>query len=74
MLLAAWGVRWHRRNVEFDIAPHNRVQFEDLPLSDISPLDLRQDGEWSGDEAWVAAIDVGGERGSARKTGADDRT
>ncbi len=66
VLLAAWGVRWHRRNMEFDRSPHNRLQFEDLPISDISPLDLRPDGEWSRDKAWVEAIDVSAERGKQR--------
>jgi hypothetical protein len=57
VLLAAWSLRWHRRNLEFDAAPYNRVQFDDQPVTDVSPLDLRQDGEWSGEQAWVEAID-----------------
>jgi hypothetical protein len=57
VLLAAWGLRWHRRNLEFDASPYNRLQFDDVPISDISPLDLRHDGDWSGDQAWVESID-----------------
>ncbi|GEM_PF-380374 len=56
--LAAWTVRWHRLNKEFDESPFNRVQFEDLPQAEVSPLDLRQDGQWLGDQAWVESIDT----------------
>ncbi len=35
----------------------NRLQFEDTPPAEIYALDLRQNGAWSGDEAYVEAID-----------------
>ncbi len=49
-------VRWAaRRNTEFALSPANRLQFDELPPADIFALDLRPDGEWSGDEAWAPA-------------------
>jgi len=35
------------------------VQFDDLPRAEVFALDLRPDGEWSGEQAWVDAIDPG---------------
>ncbi len=53
-------VRWAaRRNTEFALSAANRLQFDELPPAEIFALDLRPDGEWSGDEAWVASIDPG---------------
>jgi hypothetical protein len=63
LLLALMALWWHRQNLEYDSSPYNRLQFDAAPMAEVSPLDLRQDGEWSGDEAWVAAIDVASERG-----------
>ncbi len=51
---AAFYSRMH--TVEFAADPNNRLQFEDLPPADIYALDLRQDGSWSGDEAFVEPI------------------
>lgn len=52
---AAWRARHRTR--EFAAEPENRLQFEDTPPADIYALDLRQDGAWLGDEAYVEAID-----------------
>ena len=52
---SAWRAR--RRTTEFAAEPENRLQFEDSPPAEIYALDLRQDGAWSGDEAYVEAID-----------------
>jgi pimeloyl-ACP methyl ester carboxylesterase len=57
LVLAFLAIRVHRQNLDYDSSPYNRVQFEELPVTEISPLDLRQDGEWSGDDAWVESID-----------------
>jgi pimeloyl-ACP methyl ester carboxylesterase len=51
---AVWA---RRRSAEFANASGNRLQFEDLPQADVFALDLRQDGDWSSDEAYVDAID-----------------
>lgn len=56
-LLLAYAIRCRRRTDEFAASPYNRVQFEDLPDAEVSPLDLRQDGAWSSDEAYVDSID-----------------
>ncbi len=56
-ILGALAVRARYRTSEFAAEPENRLQFEDLPPADIYALDLRQDGAWSGDEAYVEAID-----------------
>jgi hypothetical protein len=57
LLLALAALWWHRQNVEYDSSPYNRLQFDAVPMAEVSPLDLRQDGEWSGDQAWVESID-----------------
>jgi pimeloyl-ACP methyl ester carboxylesterase len=62
---AAWRAR--RRTTEFAAEPENRLQFEDTPPADIYALDLRQDGTWSGDEAYVEAIDPNMGRGLAAR-------
>lgn len=56
-ILGAVAVRARHRSTEFAADPGNRLQFEDSPPADIYALDLRQDGAWSGDEAYVDAID-----------------
>ncbi len=49
---------WRRcRSAEFNDSPHVSVQYEDYPDAEVSPLDLRQDGEWSNEQAYVDAID-----------------
>lgn len=53
---AVWA---HRRTTGFSNAPGNRIQFEDVAPSEISALDLRQDGAWSNDDAYVNAINTG---------------
>ncbi len=56
-ILGAAALRARQRTAEFAAEPENRLQFEDTPPADIYALDLRQDGAWSGDEAYVEAID-----------------
>ncbi len=56
LLAAALWAR--RRTTEFMAASYNRIQFEDLPPGDVYPLDLRRDGAWSGDEAYIDAADA----------------
>jgi hypothetical protein len=64
LVLAIWT---RRRTAEFANAPGNRIQFEDLPQSDIFALDLRPDGAWLSDDAYVAAIDLRAQRKAARR-------
>jgi len=56
-IMSAAAYRARRRTAEFAAARDNRLQFEDLPPAEIYALDLRQDGTWFGDEAYVNAID-----------------
>lgn len=56
-IFAAFAVHSRRRTVEYAADPFNQLQFEDLPPTEIYALDLRQDGAWSGDQAYVEAID-----------------
>jgi pimeloyl-ACP methyl ester carboxylesterase len=56
-ILLAAAVWARRRTAEFARDPYNRIQFEDLPAAEVFALDLRRDGAWSGDEAYVDAID-----------------
>ena len=56
-ILAAAAVLSRRRTLEYAASPHNRIQFEDLPPGEVFALDLRRDGEWCGDQAYVDAID-----------------
>jgi pimeloyl-ACP methyl ester carboxylesterase len=58
-ILSAAAVWARRRSAEFANSPGNRIQFEDLPPADVFALDLRPDGEWSSDDAYVDAIDSG---------------
>jgi pimeloyl-ACP methyl ester carboxylesterase len=55
-LLAA-AIWARRRSFEFAGSSGNRLQFEDLPPADVFALDLRPDGDWSSDEAYVDSID-----------------
>jgi len=49
---------WSRRaNLEFAGLAANRVQFEDVPPTDVYPLDLKHDNPAIADEAWVDSID-----------------
>jgi pimeloyl-ACP methyl ester carboxylesterase len=57
IILGAAALRVRHRTAEFAAEPENRLQFEDNPPADIYALDLRQDGAWSNDEAYVEAID-----------------
>src|SRR5262249_28934921 len=59
MAAALWA---RRRTREFAAASHNRIQFEDLPTGEVHPLDLRRDGAWSGDEAYIDAANPQMER------------
>lgn len=65
--LAAGALWARRRSLEFASAPDNRLQFEDLPETEVFALDLRQDGDWSSDEAYVDAIDPHAGRSLARR-------
>jgi pimeloyl-ACP methyl ester carboxylesterase len=56
-VLASTAIWAYRRTAEFARAPGNRLQFEDVPEADVFALDLRPDGDWSSDEAYVDAID-----------------
>jgi hypothetical protein len=56
--LGAWAYWVRRRGREFNSSPGNAVQFETTPEPEIFALDLRPDGEWSGEQAWVDAIDA----------------
>jgi len=58
-ILSAAAVRACRRSTEFANSPGNRIQFEDLPQADVFALDLRPDGDWSSDDAYVDAVDSG---------------
>ena len=55
LLVAAMWAR--RRTAEFQASPYNRLQFEDLPPGELLALDLRRDGVWSGDGAYLGATD-----------------
>jgi len=66
-ILAGTAVWARRRSAEFANAPGNRLQFEDLPPADVFALDLRQDAEWSSDEAYVDAIDEQARRSVAKR-------
>jgi len=55
LALAIWA---RHRTAEFAAAPGNRIQFEDAPRPEVFALDLRPDGEWLSDEAYVDAIDL----------------
>jgi hypothetical protein len=57
ILLGAAILAW-RRTIEFARSPANVLQFEDLPLAEVTPLDLRSDGAWSREEAYVDAADA----------------
>ncbi len=71
VLLGIFGVAAafsRHRTVELAADPYNRLQFEDYPPLEINALDLAQDGAWSGDEAWVDAIDPHFGRSMARRS------
>jgi hypothetical protein len=55
MVFTAAAVWARRRSAEFANSPANRLQFEDVPPADVFALDLRPDGEWSSEEAYVDA-------------------
>jgi cobalamin biosynthesis protein CobD/CbiB len=56
ILLVSAVLAW-RRTAEFARSPANLLQFEDLPPAEVTALDLRSDGEWSREEAYVDAFD-----------------
>jgi hypothetical protein len=58
-LLLAMALWARRRTAQFATAAGNRIQFEDLPPAEIFALDLRPDGAWLSDDAYVNAIDTG---------------
>ncbi len=55
LILLAMAIWARRRTREFAAGRYNNVQFEDVPVTEVSPLDLRRDGPWSRDEAYVDA-------------------
>jgi hypothetical protein len=55
-ILFAVSVWARRRAAAFAGASANRIQFEDTPPADVFALDLRADGDWSSDEAYVDTI------------------
>ena len=61
-VLGVWAIWLRRRGREFAASPGNSVQFDDQPKAEIFALDLRPDGEWSSEQAWVDAIDTRAER------------
>ena len=61
-ILLALAVSARRRTLEYAASPHNSIQFETLPPSEVFALDLRRDGEWSSDQAYVDAIDPHSDR------------
>ncbi|MBZ5617381.1 MAG: hypothetical protein LAQ69_01420 [Acidobacteriia bacterium] len=56
-ILLAAAIWASRRTAEFARSPANQLQFEDLPPAEVNALDLRSDGAWSRDEAYVDAVD-----------------
>ena len=53
LLFALWS---RHRTLEMAGAPSNRVQFEDVPASEIHALDLSRDGFGVGGEVWIDAL------------------
>ncbi len=56
ILLVGAILAW-RRTAEFARSQANQLQFEDLPPMEVTPLDLRSDGVWSREEAYVDVLD-----------------
>jgi len=52
-ILLVGAVLAHRRNLEFSRSPANLLQFEDLPLEELTSLDLRSEEVWSGETAYL---------------------
>jgi len=52
-ILLVGAVLAHRRNLEFSRSPANLLQFEDLPLEELTSLDLRSEQVWSGETAYL---------------------
>jgi pimeloyl-ACP methyl ester carboxylesterase len=46
------------RTARYSASPDNRIQFEDLPPGEVFALDLRADGAWLGDQAYVDLINA----------------
>jgi pimeloyl-ACP methyl ester carboxylesterase len=55
--LTAFALRARSQTAEFAGAPSVRIQFEDTPDAVVHALDLRRDGAWSSEQAYVDAID-----------------
>jgi pimeloyl-ACP methyl ester carboxylesterase len=66
-ILGAVAIRSRMRTTEFAKDPFNTVQFEESPQSEIFALDLRQDGAWLGEQAYVDAIDANFGRSLAQR-------
>jgi pimeloyl-ACP methyl ester carboxylesterase len=56
-IFGAVAIRSRMRTTEFASDPFSTLQFEESPPSEIFALDLRQDGAWLGEQAYVDAID-----------------
>jgi hypothetical protein len=54
-ILLVGAVLAHRRNLEFSRSPANLLQFEDLPLEELTSLDLRSEQAWSEQTAYLDA-------------------
>lgn len=54
LVAAVWS---YRRSNRFADAPENGIQFEDLSPDHVFALDLSRDGAFSGNEAYVPALD-----------------
>lgn len=50
LVVAIWA---KHRTSEFDQAPGNRVEFEDLPAAEVHALDLHTEHAWTPDEAYI---------------------
>lgn len=66
-VFGAVALRSRMRTTEFAKDPFNTVQFEEAPPSEIFALDLRQDGAWLGEQAYVDAIDANFGRSLAQR-------
>ena len=56
-----------RRTAAFAAAPHNRVQFEDVPTADIFALDLRRDSDYANESDYIDAVSSPPRRSFASK-------
>ena len=72
-ILLVFAIWTWRRRAEFARSPANQLQFEDLPPAEVNALDLRSDGAWSRDEAYLDAIEATAEDRKERPYGEPPR-